>query len=113
MMNSMDLMIIIVLAVAAAGLLALSLMFLSKNEKLKRVCTYIVAALGLYASSIGVSIGWPYFMGQAIVGIALGAVAVAAIVLAAIAKDDVKKLKAARILAAASLVLGLVNGILV
>jgi len=113
MLNNLDLMIIVFMVLAAAGLLALVLMFLSKNEKLNRVCTYIVAVLGLYASSIGVSIGWPYFMGQAVAGIALGAVAVAAIVFAAIAKDNVKKYKAARILAAVSLVLGMANGILV
>lgn len=109
----MDLMIIIILAVIAAGLLALSLMFLSKNEKLKKVFTYIVGAIGIYASSIGVSIGWPYFMGQAVAGIALMAVGVAAIVMAIVAKDNVKKNKIARILAAASLVLGMANAILV
>lgn len=112
-MNSMDLMIIIVLAVAAAGLLALSLMFLSKNEKLKKVFTYIAGAIGIYASSIGVSIGWPYFMGQAVAGITLIAVGAAAIVMAIIAKDNVKKNRIARILAAASLVLGMANGILI
>lgn len=113
MLNNLDLMIIVFMVLAAAGLLALSLMFLSKNEKLKKVFTYIVGAIGIYASSIGVSIGWPYFMGQAVAGIALMAVGAAAIVMAIIAKDNVKKNRNARILAAASLVLGMANGILI
>ena len=112
MLNNLDLMIIVFMVLAAAGLLALVLMFLVRNEKIKKASLYITSALGLYVGYISFRIFWPMFIGQFAIGVILAAAAIAAIVLSITAKDNIKKFKIARILAAASLVLGMINAAL-
>lgn len=111
MMNSLDLMVIVIMVVAAVGILALSLMLLAKNDKVKNVSLYIVSALGIYAASIGIRIFGSDFIGQAILSVVLGIAAIVAVVLNIVAKDNVKFMRAAKILAAVSLVAGMVNAI--
>lgn len=112
MLNNLDLMIIVFMVLAAVGLLAFCLMFLVKNEKIKKVSLFVASALGIYLGYVSFRIFFPMFMGQFVIGALLGAAGIAAIVLAIISKDEVKKFKLARILAAASLVLGMVNAVL-
>lgn len=112
MLNNLDLMIIVFMVLAAVGLLAFCLMFLVKNEKIKKASLFVASALGIYLGYVNFRIFFPMFMGQFVIGALLGAAGIAAIVLAIISKDEVKKFKLARILAAASLVLGMVNAVL-
>lgn len=113
MFTSLDLIIIVFMVLAAVTLLSLCLMFLLKNKTAKRVFFYIVTALGLYVSSVGLRIGLSgWFTAQIGVGVLTVLMGVGAFVLERISKGDEKKLRAARIVAAAALVLGMSNAIL-
>ena len=81
MFTFLDLLVVVFMVLAASSLLALCLMFLVRSPKIKKVCFYIVVALGVYAASIGIRIGWPLFPGQVVVGVAAGVASVAALVL--------------------------------
>ena len=112
MLNSLDLLVIVFMGLIAMTLLSLCLMFLLKNKTAKRVCFYTVSALSLYVTTIGLRIGiGGLFPTQIAVGALTGLLAIAAIVLELRGKGDEKKLRIARILAAATLVLGMINAI--
>ena len=113
MLTFLDLLILVSLALIAAGLLSLVLMFLVKNKKVQRVCFYIAVALGLYIGYVGIRINWLGFEGQAILAGVLALVGVAALVLERVKKDDDKMFLYARIAAAAALVIGIINALLV
>lgn len=109
MLNFLDLLVIVFMVLSAVSLLALVLMFLVRNVRIKKVCFYIVAALGIYAGSIGVRIGTFLFPVQTAVGVIAGAVSIAAIVLVLSRKGDEKKFKIAQIMASVALVIGIIN----
>lgn len=111
MLNSLDLLVIVSLALAVASLLALSLMFLAKNRRVKKVNFYIVVALGLYICSISLRMFWPMFFLQSVVGAAFGVMSLASLALERMSKNDEKKFRLARLLAAAALVLGILNAL--
>ena len=110
MLTGLDLLVIIFMGLAAGTLLSLCLMFFLKNKKAKRVCFYVVCALALYVSTIGLRIGLAgWFVEQIAIGILAMLASVAAFVLERISKGDEKKLRIARIISAAALTLGLAN----
>lgn len=113
MLNSLDLLIVVVMALAAASLLALALMFLIKNKAVQRVCFYLVAALGVYIGTVGVRINWPGFLIQVALAVVLAAVCLGALVLERVRKGSGKAFLLARIMAAGGLVLGMANAFLV
>lgn len=109
MITFLDLLILVALALMAAGLVAVSLMFLVKNKKVKQVCLWIVAALGVYTGYVGLRIMWPMFMGQAVLAMLVALVSIGAVVLERLSKDNQKMFLTAQIAAAAAMVLGMVN----
>ena len=109
MLNFLDLLVIVFMVLAAASLLALCLMFLVRNPRIKKVCFYIVAALGIYAGSIGIRTGTFLFPTQTAVGVIAAAVSIAAIVLVIVSKGEEKKFKIARLMAAAALLVGIAS----
>lgn len=111
-MNSLDLLVIVFMVMAAVALLSLTLMFLARRPRLKQVCLYIASALGVYTGYVGVRIGLTGFPVQAAFGFAVAAAAIGAVVLERLGKDDNRKLTLARIAAAGSVVVGMVNAIL-
>lgn len=50
MMNSLDLLVIVFMILVAASLMALCLMLLVRNPRIKKVCLYVVSALSIYTS---------------------------------------------------------------
>lgn len=112
MMNSLDLLVIVFMVMAAAALLSLTLMFLARRPRLKQVCLYIASALGAYTGYVGVRIGLTGFPVQAAFGFAAIGIAIGAVVLERLGKGDEKKLTVSRIAAAASVIVGMVNAIL-
>ena len=113
MFTSLDLLVIAFMGLAALTLLSLSLMFLLKNQKGKRICFYVVAALGLYVSSIAFRIGLSgQFPTQIVLGVLTALVSVGAFVVERTAKGHEKRFLLARVLAAAALVAGFMNAIL-
>ena len=108
----LDLMIVVVLGLVALSLLSLCLMFLTRKPKLKKVCFFIVVALGIYACTIGLRIFRFGFPLQTILCLAMGALSIIALVLELRSKDNAKKSKIARILATVALVVGMINAFL-
>ena len=108
----LDLLIVVVLALAAVSLVAMALMFLVKNRTVKRVCLYIVAALGIYMGYVGFRILWPGFAAQVALAILAALVSIGAVVLERRGKDNSKKFLTAQIMASAALVVGMLNAFL-
>ncbi len=112
MFTSLDLLIIAVMALAAAGMLSLALMFLVKNEKIRRICLGVVAALAVYMGYVGFRIHFPGFLPQMILAVVLGLVGIGAVVLAKVKKDDSKMLLTSRVMASVAMVAGMLNAFL-
>ena len=113
MFTFLDLLIVVVMALAAASLLSVVLMFVVKNKTVRRVCFYIVAALGVYVGTVGFRINWLGFEVQAALAVALALLCVGAVVLERVKKGDDKVFLLARGMAAASLVVGMVNAFMI
>lgn len=113
MFTYLDLLIVVVMALAAAGLLALVLMFLIKNRTAQRVCFYIVALLGVYIGTVGFRINWPGFIIQVGLAVVLALVCAGAVVLERLKKDDERMFLLARILATVGLAAGMANAFVV
>lgn len=113
MITFLDLLILVSMALIAAGMLSLVLMFLVRNKKVQKVCFWIAVALGVYIGTVGIRINWPGFYGQAVLAGAMMLVSVAALILERLRKDDEKMFHYARIAAAAALVIGIVNALFI
>lgn len=113
MLTFLDLLIIVSMVLIAMSFLSLVLMFLVKNKKVQHVCFYIAVALSLYIGYVGIQINWLGFFHQAILAAALALVSVGALVWSLIKKNDDKAFLYARIAAAAALVIGTCNALLV
>lgn len=113
MFTFFDLIILVVMALAAAALVSLVLMFLLKNKTAQRVCLFLVAILGIYIATVGWRINFPGFDGQITAAVVLGLVCLAGVVLSLVKKEDERMFLVSRILAASGLVLGFANAFLV
>ncbi len=113
MITFLDLLIIVSMGLIAASFLALVLMFLVKNKKIQRVCFYVAVALSLYIGYVDIRINWLGFSHQAFLAGALALVSIAAFVLERVKKDNDKMFLYARIAAAAALVIGTANALLI
>lgn len=109
MMNSLDLLVIAFMVIVAVALLSLTLMFLARRPRLKQVCLWIVSALSVYAGYVGIRIGLVGFPVQVAFGLAVAAAGIGAIVLERLSKGDKKKLAISRLMAAAALIVGILN----
>ena len=113
MFTSLDLLIIVFMALAAVTLLSLALMFLIRNKTARKVFFYIASALGLYMSWVGFRIGFGgLFPLQIAIGVLTALMCIGAFVLERVSKGSNKMFLIARIISAAALVLGFFNAIL-
>lgn len=113
MITFLDLLVVVSMVLVAASLLSLVLMFLIRRKKVQHVCFYIAVALSLYIGYVGLRINWPGFFGQSVLAVVLALVSVGAFVLERVRKNDEKMFLYARIAAAAALVFGVINALLV
>lgn len=113
MITFLDLLILVALALLAAGVVTMALMFLVKNRKVQKVSLYLTGALAVYLGYVGLRISWPMFMGQAVVAIVAALAGIAAVVLERLSKDNEKQFLLARVLSAAAVVVGIVNALFV
>ena len=109
MVTFLDLLVVVVMVLCAVSLVAMALMFLVKNKKIKRICLYLVAALGVYMGYVGCRILWPGFLPQVILAIALALAAIGAVVLERLSKESEKRFLLSQVLASGSLVIGMFN----
>ena len=113
LLTSLDLLVIVFMVLASVSLLALSLMFLVRNPRIKKDCFYIVALLGIYMGYVGFRIGSGLFPVQTALGVLVAVAAIASIVLALTCKNNEKKFKIARLVAAGSLIVGFANAFMI
>ena len=113
MFTFLDLLVVVFMVLTAASLLAMCLMFMVRNQRVKKISFSLVVAMGLYACSVGVRISAGYFIGQMTAAVLFGILSLAALVTERISKGDEKKFRIARILAAAALLLGIANAFMV
>ena len=104
MLNSLDLLIIVFLTTAVIGLLALVLLFLSKKPLVRRISLFLLAALSLFLTWGGISIGLAGFPAQVAVAVLGGLAAIASVAVELVGKSE-KSALFSRILSAAGLVL--------
>lgn len=105
----LDLLLVVVMALIAVGVLAVGLMFLVKNEKIRNIAFWIISILGIYVGYAGVRImrfGFPF---ETFVAVLMALVSAGSIVLTLYAKKDKKKLLTARIMASIAFAIGTVN----
>jgi hypothetical protein len=114
MLTSLDWLVIAFMGLAVLTLLSLCLMFLLKNKKAKRILTYVVAVLALYMASVGLRIGLGgWFVTQVALGVVTVLMSIGAVVLERLSKGNDKMLRISRIVAAAALVVGFANALLI
>ena len=109
MVTFLDLLVVVVMVLCAGSLVAMALMFLVKNKKVKRICLYLVAALGVYMGYVGFRIMWVNSLVQTGLAVALALVAIGSVVLERLSKGSEKKFLLSQVLASAALVIGMFN----
>lgn len=110
MTTFLDLLIVVFMVLAALSLLALALMYLVKNTTVKKICFYIVAALGIYCCYVGIRVMWlSSFYGQLTIAVLMGILSVAALVVGILSKDNKRMFLIARIMATVALIVGMIN----
>lgn len=109
MPNSLDLMLIVVMALITLSLLALCLMFFVRSKIVKKVAFYTAAVIGVYVCTVGLRIFGFGFPMQSTLAVLMALTSIAAVVLERLDKTDGTMWKIARILAAVSLIIGTVN----
>ena len=105
----LDLLIVVVMTIVAVGIVAAGLMFLVKNEKVRKISFWVIALLGIYIGYVGVRIMRLGFPLQTLVAVVMALVSVGAIILNLTGKNDEKKFLVARIMATVALAVGTVN----
>ena len=109
MVTFLDLLVVVVMVLCAVSLVAVALMFLVKNKKVKRICLYLVAALGVYMGYVGLRIMWINSAAQSALAVLMALIAIGAIVLERLSKGSKKRFLISPVLASASLVIGMFN----
>ena len=109
MVTFLDLLVVVVMVLCAVSLVAMALMFLVKNKKVKRFCLYLVAALGVYVGYVGLRIMWINSAAQSAFAVAMALISIGAVVLERLSKGSEKRFLLAQFLASASLVTGMFN----
>ena len=109
MLNSLDLLVIVFMVLVTGGLLSLCLMFLARNVRVKKICFYAVAALGIYAGYIGIRIGGGLFPVQTMIGAVVVVISIAAMIVNLMDRSNEKKFKMTQIVVTAAVVVGIMN----
>ena len=112
MVTFLDLLVVVVMVLCAVSLVAMALMFLVRSKKVKRICLYLVAALGVYMGYVGLRIMWINSAAQSAFAVAMALAAIGAVVLERLSKGSEKKFLLAQVLASGSLVIGMFNAFL-
>lgn len=112
MTTFLDLLIVVVLVLAAVSLVSIALMFLVRNTMVRRVCLWIVAAMGVYMGYVGLRIMWINSAEQSALAVLMALTSIGAFVLERLSKNSKKRFLIARIMASAALVIGMLNAFL-
>jgi len=109
MLNPLGLLVIVFAAMSVMAVIAIILLFLMKDEKKKKWVVYAMAVLGMYiAWANAQSSPLPDYLGEAVLGWAIGALGVVGLLLQVCGKSK-KQLLAAKILVVVSVVAGILE----
>lgn len=108
MLTSLDLLVIVFMATSALSLLALCLMFLLRHGIVKKISFYFLTLQGMLLAWMNAMMLPVGYESKIALGWGLGAVSVAALLLEICGKSE-KKSMIARILAAVSVIAGVLN----
>lgn len=106
MLNSLDLLIYVFIAMVVIALIGLVLQFVSKNPVIQKTGFFANAALAAVLAFCNYESTPLEYGGEIFAGFALGALAIAAVILQFVKKDE-KSFKIARILTAVAVLGGL------
>lgn len=108
MLTSLDWLVLVFIGTTGISLLAVILMYLLKNEVVKKVCFYFLAIQGMLISWMNAMSTPSIYPLELALGWVLGVVSVSALLLELCSKQE-KKSKIARILVTISVVVGIWN----
>lgn len=109
MMNPLGLLVIVFVVMCVVTVIGIVLLFFMKDEKKKKYIVYIMAALGMYiAWANAQSSPLPQFLGEAVLGWAIGILGVIGLLLQICGKTK-KQLLMAKILVVISVVAGILE----
>ena len=109
MLDPLGLLAIVFIAMSVAAVIAVALLFVLKDEKKKKYIVYFMVVLGMYiAWANAQSSPLPDYLGQAILGWAIGALGVAGLLLQICGKTK-KQFLTAKILVSVSVIVGIVE----
>ena len=114
MLNSLDLLVIVFMVLAALSFLALLLMFLIKNKIVRSVSIGLSTLVTVATAAFAVYVCGVDYLGQSVIGVLAALGAISAFVLDILnykLKNDKIGL-AARITSAAALVVGVINSLI-
>lgn len=111
MFNSLDLLVIVSMALIASALLSLALMFLVKHPTVRKVSFYVAAALGVYVGTVGLRILSVEFPLQFALAAALLLLSIAALVVERLSRGSEKRFLVARVMVTVSVIVGLMNAL--
>ena len=110
MMNNMDILIIVFIAIVGAAVLGLGLMFFGKKAWQRRTGFFITTLLGIYVASVSVRVLSVMFPLQYALGIAMGALSAVAFVLEISGKG---KRKVNMLMGMVALIVGIINAFII
>ena len=113
MFTNLDLLLIVFMVLTALSLISLSLMFLLKNKNVQKGVFYLMAVLVVYLAYVGIRAGYLLSSIHVILAIAAVVFLAVAIFVERVSKGNEKKFLTARIISAASLVVGFFNILLI
>lgn len=113
MLNSLDALVIVFIAMAVLSILSVALQFIVKNKTLQKGSFYFAAILGVLLAVFEVLSTPPLgFAGEIYLGIALGALAATAVIFQLVKKDE-RSFQIAKIFATVSVVGGMIGTFLI
>ena len=112
MFDALGLLVITFAAMSLVSVIGVALMFLVKNERVKKGIFYFLSIWGMIVAWCGVQMIPPYMTGEILRAWAFGGLSVAALLLQLCFKDD-KKFATARALVSVSVIAGLVDAFLI
>ncbi len=108
MLDSLALLVIAFMVMSVISIIGVALLYLIKNEKIKKGIFYFLVAWGMVIAFFNIKSIPIYMTGEILLAGALGAVGVAALVIQLVSKKE-KKFQVAKILATVSVVVGMID----
>lgn len=108
MMNPLDMLVIVFVAMSVISMAGLLIFYLSKSEKVQKGIFYFMAIFGMMIAWLNANMIPPYMTGELILAWGLGALSVIALLVQLCMKSE-NKFKIAKILVTISVVVGMID----